>query len=65
MKSATSDWFKIAQAYGQTTYGTLTLQSTLQLTKGDQIRLILTEGAINDSGPFAHFVGWILEEDLF
>jgi hypothetical protein len=71
MKTSTSDWFKIAQAYGQTTHETLTLQSTLQLTSGDQMRLVLREGAIHDSndlqfyGPWTHFVGWLIEEDMF
>lgn len=72
MKTEKSDWFKIGQAFGQTTYQTLTLQAALLLTKGDQIRLILSEGAIHENynnNPFAgfytHFVGWLIEEDIF
>jgi hypothetical protein len=71
MKTSTSDWFKIAQAFGIPTFQTLTLQSTLQLTSGDQMRLVLREGAIFDSndlqlyGPHTHFVGWLIEEDMF
>jgi hypothetical protein len=69
LKTATSDWLKIAQGYGDKTYNTLTLQSTLQLSNGDQIRLLLTEGAIHDAnvqvGPYTHFVGWLIEEDIF
>jgi hypothetical protein len=71
MKTKTSDWFKIAQALGEPTYQTLTLQSITQLNRGDQIRLVLKQGAINESsdrkayGPYTHFVGWLVEEDIF
>ena len=70
LKNATTDWFKIAQGYGQPAVETLTLQSTLQLIKGDQIRLILRQGDIAEvvdvlNGPYTHFVGLLLEEDIF
>ena len=70
MKNATTDWFKIGQAYGQPNVETLTLQSTLQLAKNDQIRCWLREGAILDDntvqiGLWTHFVGFLLEEDIF
>jgi hypothetical protein len=71
MKNATSDWFKIGQAYGTTNAETLTIQSTLQLIKGDQIRLFNRDGSglheQNDAnfGPWTHFVGFLLEEDIF
>jgi hypothetical protein len=69
MKTGKSDWLKIGQAYGEPNYETLTLQSTLQLTKGSQIRLILNEGAIQDCDTdffcsWTHFVGWLIEEDF-
>ncbi len=70
MKTARSDWFKIVQAYGEPNYETLTLQSTLQLTSGDQMRLIFRQGAIHEDnniqlyGPFTQFVGWLIEEDF-
>ena len=68
MKTGKSDWLKIGQAYGEPNYETLTLQSTLQLASGDQIRLILSEGAIHENptyGHLTHFVGWLIEEDIF
>ena len=71
MKNATSDWIKIGQAYGQPTFETLTIQSTLQLVKGDQIRLLNRDGSglhdQNDvaAGLWTHFVGFLLEEDIF
>ncbi len=71
MKNAAADWFKIAQGFGNSAVETLTIQSTLQLTKGDQIRLVLREGQIADivdvamHGPWTHFVGLLLEEDIF
>ncbi len=68
MKNATSDWLRIGQGYGPTIVETFTIQSTLQLIKGDQIRLFLKEGGIHDQndaivGQHTHFVGLLLEED--
>ena len=70
MKNATSDWIKIGQAFGQPNVETLTIQSTLQLAKSDQIRCLLKEGGLHDQhdvnfGPWTHFVGFLLEEDIF
>ena len=70
MKNATTDWFKIGQAYGQPSFETLTMQSTLQLAKNDQIRLLNKDGGLNDEndvnfGLWTHFVGLLLEEDVF
>lgn len=69
MKTGRSDWLKIGQAYGEINLETLTLQSTLQLTKGRKIRLILKDGAINDCNEdffcsWTNFVGWLIEEDF-
>jgi hypothetical protein len=70
MKNATTDWFKIGQGFGQLTTETLTIQSTLQLIKGDQIRTFLKEGGLSEQndanfGLFTHFVGLLLEENIF
>ncbi len=70
MKNATADWIKIGQAVGSTNVETLTLQSTLQLAKNDLIRCWLNDGAIFDDntveiGSRTHFVGFLLEEDIF
>lgn len=69
VKTETSDWFKVGQAFGESHYQTLTIQLTLHLNKDDQIRLMLREGVIHDEsrkpyGPFTHFLGWLIEEDL-
>ena len=69
VKTETSDWFKVGQAFGESNYQSLTVQSTLHLNKDDQIRLMLREGVIHDGrskahGPFTHFLGWLIEEDL-
>jgi hypothetical protein len=72
MKNATTDWFKIGQGYGQTNAETITIQSTLQLIKGDQIRLVLKEGGLHEQnnvnlgfGLYTHFIGLLVEEDIF
>ena len=71
MKNPTTDWVRIQQAYGAGGYHILSLQSTLQLNSGDQIRLALKEGVIHDGihtqntiGPHSGFSGWLIEEDI-
>ncbi len=61
-----ADWTKVGQAYGNTGHQTFSLQATLELAKGNQIRLMLLEGAIADGGQYIHtnFVGHILEEEI-
>jgi hypothetical protein len=47
-------------------YLTCSLQSVLQLSTGDQIRLYLQDGTIHDSSSHhTHFVGFLLEESVF
>jgi hypothetical protein len=65
-----SDWEKIGQAYGANNYVTFALESTLQLSKGDQICLYLKLGKIHEwigpgFGPYSSFVGMLMEEDIF
>lgn len=51
---------------GDRIYDTFSIQSTLQLSKGDQIRLFLQEGTIGDNSlRQTHFVGFLLEESVF
>lgn len=40
-----------------------TISASLRLKTGDQVRLFKTVGILND-GPFSHFTGWLVEEDL-
>ena len=66
MKIGLADWTKIGEAYA-TPWNTMALQSTLQLAKGDQIRLVHIHGIIHDTegNNFTNFVGLLLEEDVF
>jgi hypothetical protein len=61
LKTETVDWSKVG-ALKQT----YSLQSTLELAKGNQIRLMLLEGAIHDDKNriYTHFVGQLLEEEI-
>ena len=45
---------------------TLSIQSTLQLAKGDQVRIFLLQGTTHDvdGNNFTNYVGWLLEEDI-
>ncbi len=65
LKTATVDWSRITQGIGTGEYQTCSLQSTLQLAKGDQIRLILIDGILHDHAHhYTNFVGQLLEEDI-
>lgn len=65
LKNATADWSRTGQAYGHVTHQTFSLQFTLDLAKGDQIRLMFLEGAIHDNGNhYTNFIGQLLEEDI-
>jgi hypothetical protein len=48
MKTATTGWTRVGDAYGNTSYQTFTLHSGLQFLKDDQIRFFLTEGKIHE-----------------
>jgi len=39
------------------------ISASLRLKTGDQVRLYKTSGTLDD-GPFSHFTGWLVEEDL-
>ena len=63
-KTTTPNWSKIGDALC-TSYNTLSIQSTLQLAKGDQVRIFLLQGKTHDDGNnFTNYVGWLLEEDI-
>jgi hypothetical protein len=66
LKTETVDWSKVGDAGGAPGYQTYSLQSTLELAKGNQIRLMLLEGAIHDDKNriYTHFVGQLLEEEI-
>ena len=45
IKTDTADWTRVWQAYGHQVFQTYSLQATLELVQGNQIRLMLLEGA--------------------
>ncbi len=50
----------------QTSFDTLTLQSTLHLNAGDKVTLqMFISGTLYDTGNhYTHFIGWLLQEDF-
>ncbi|KAI9558533.1 hypothetical protein GHT06_015321 [Daphnia sinensis] len=66
VKTATVDWSTIGRAYGaQSDAETFALDAIVQLSKGDQIRLFLKTGEIENFGEHnTNFVGLLLEEVL-
>ncbi len=58
------------QAYGSYggVYYTYSMQTTLNMQVGDQVSLVVTDGALHDNSItsyFTNFSGWLLEEDVF
>lgn len=66
VKTETVDWSRKGDAWSALRHQTFSLQSTLDLAKGNQIRLLLLEGAIHDDKNriYTHFVGQLLEEEI-
>nr|CAH0100531.1 unnamed protein product [Daphnia galeata] len=65
VKTDAADWTKVGQAYGQAGYNTFSLQATLDLAKGNQIRLLLAEGQLHDNdNRYTSFVGQLLDEEI-
>jgi hypothetical protein len=64
MKTGTTDWIRVAEAYGDTTFKTFSMHATLELVKGDQVRLYLTYGTIyeNTQYLYTNYVGWQIED---
>ncbi|XP_046448033.1 uncharacterized protein LOC124196842 isoform X4 [Daphnia pulex] len=65
VKTATVDWSRVGEGYGDTTFKTFAFHATLELLKGDQVRLVLTEGAIHDSDLhfYTNFVGVLIAQN--
>ena len=66
VKTDAADWTKVEQALGQAGYNTFSLQATLDLAKGHQIRLLLVDGQIHDGAEprYTSFVGHLLDEEI-
>jgi hypothetical protein len=57
---------QIGTGFSSEVYNTFSHQATLQLSKGDQIRLQLMGGTLfDDNRHFTSFVGLLVEEDVF
>jgi hypothetical protein len=65
MKTGTTDWTLVGEGYGDTTFKTFSMHATLQLVKGDQVRLFLLEGGIHENvlHNYFNYVGWLVEEN--
>jgi hypothetical protein len=65
MKTGTTDWIQVGEGFGDTTYKTFSVHATLQLVKGDQVRVYLLQGRIHEARLryFFNYVGWLLEEN--
>ena len=64
VKTDTADWTKVGEALAGEGYRTYSQQATFDLTKGNQIRLLLMSGVIHDTNSYTSFVGHILEEEI-
>jgi hypothetical protein len=64
----TTNWDPKGEAFssgGAQTTLTFTLHATLELSKDDQVRLLLKQGTIfeDGNGPLTHYVGWLISEN--
>jgi hypothetical protein len=68
MKKKTGNWSRVGEAWGAHGHQTFSLQSTLELAKGDQIILTLLEGSTHDEGSvnriYTNFFGQLIEDDI-
>lgn len=65
VKTETSDWLKVGTAYGHVINHTFSMHATVELVKGNQVRLLLVEGSLHDNETnYTNYVGRLLEEDI-
>jgi hypothetical protein len=65
VKTDTVDWSRVTQGHGSGGYQTFSLQATLELAKGNQIRLLLVDGVAHDNElRYTNFVGQLIEEEI-
>ena len=60
----------VGDSYGRTQRTTLSMESILNLQKGDKITIKISWGDIYDNassdyGPYTHFTGMLMEENLY
>jgi hypothetical protein len=63
-KTGTTDWILVGEGFGDFTFKISSIHATLQLVKGDQVRLYLTYGTIyeNTQYLYTNYVGWQIED---
>ncbi|XP_046640992.1 caprin-2-like isoform X2 [Daphnia pulicaria] len=61
--AGTTNWKLVGEGYGDPSYKTFSMHATLELVKGDQVRLYLSEGIIHEANLYFNYVGWLLEEN--
>lgn len=65
VKTATVDWSRVGEGYGEFKFKTFAFHATLELLEDDQVRLVLTEGAIHDSDLhfYTNFAGFLISQN--
>ena len=65
IKNDIADWTRVGQGYAQHGQTVYMLQATLELAKGNQIRIMLLEGQVQDNEKsYTNFIGQLIEEDI-
>jgi hypothetical protein len=65
VKTDTVDWTRITQGVGNGGFQAYSIQATVELVRGNQIRLLLGEGAAHDTQfRYTNFVGQLIEEEI-
>jgi hypothetical protein len=64
VKTDTVDWTRITQGNGVGNYQGYSIQATMELAKGNQIRILLFDGIAHDTFRYTNFVGQLIEEEI-
>ena len=65
VKNDTVDWSRVTIGNGVGNYQGYSIQATMELAKGNQIRIFLVEGVAHDNEfRYTNFVGQLIEEEI-
>jgi hypothetical protein len=65
VKTDTADWTRVGQGFTAHAHAGYLVQTTLELAKGNQMRLMLLEGQTQDNErAYTNFIGQLIEEDI-
>ena len=65
VKNDTVDWSRVTIGNGVGNYQGYSIQATMELAKGSQIRILLLDGIAHDNiFRYTNFIGQLIEEEI-